>query len=162
MLDHYFDGAADAEVFKQEHVHEHALQDVVTAAISDGPVALRTAFEAYRAMAEAHLKHEEDVMMPLVQRLPTPKAPKFAQWCVSAGVAHGGFEHFVAHGVESLGTHGSGKNTPAGATRVFVHSLKSVCSPEEWAAYLPIARAAAPPSIWAAIVTEVPSLEAVA
>ena len=99
-------------------------------------------------------------MMPLVVRLPTPKAPKFAQWCVSAGIAHGGFEHFVAHGVASLATHGSGKNTPAGATRVFVHSLKTVCSPEQWATYLPIARAAAPPSVWALIVAEVPSLEA--
>ena len=33
-------------------------------------------------LAEAHLKHEEDVMMPLVARLPQPRAPLFAQWCV--------------------------------------------------------------------------------
>ena len=159
MLDHYFDGAAGAAVFKEEHVREHAGQRTVTAAIAEGPAALRAAFEAYRALAEAHLKHEEDVMMPLIVRLPQPKAPKFAQWCVSAGIAHGGFEHFVRHGVESLSTHGSGKNTPAGAARVFLHSLKSVCSPAQWAVYLPIARAAAPPSIWAAVVAEVPSLE---
>ena len=99
MLDHYFDGAAGASVFKEEHVHEHANQRAVTAAMAEGPVALHAAFEAYRVAAEAHLKHEEEVMMPLVVRLPTPKAPKFAQWCVSAGIAHGGFEHFVAHGV---------------------------------------------------------------
>jgi hypothetical protein len=159
MLDHYFDGAAGAQVFKEEHVREHAGQRTVTAAIAAGPDALRRAFAAYRALAEAHLVHEEDVMMPLVQRLPQPKAPKFAAWCVSAGIAHGGFEHFVRHGVESLASHGSGKNTPAGATRVFLHSLKTVCSPEQWAAYQPIARAAAPPAIWAAIVEEVPSLE---
>jgi hypothetical protein len=66
-------------------------------------------------------------MVPLVMRLPSPKAPKFAQWCVSAGIAHGGFEHFVAHGVESLAAYGSAKNTPAGATRVWViHSRQSV------------------------------------
>jgi hypothetical protein len=159
MLDHYFDGAADAVLFKEEHVQEHALQRVVTAALGDGAAALLTAFEAYRVFAEAHLKHEEDVMMPLVQRLPMPKAAKFAQWCVTAGIAHGGFEHFVAHGVESLATHGSGKNTPAGATRVFVHSLKSVCSPEQWASVLPIARAAAPAPLWATVLAEVPSLE---
>lgn len=159
MLDHYFDGAAGASDFKEEHAHEHAHQLAVTAAIGADADALRAAFETYRSAAEAHLKHEEDVMMPLVARLPTPKAPKFAQWCVSAGIAHGGFEHFVAHGVESLARHGSTKNSPAGATRVWVHALKAVCSPEQWAAYLPIARAAAPPSIWAIVVAEVPSLE---
>ena len=160
MLDFYFDGAAGASVFKAEHVHEHASQRAVTAAAGEGTLALRAAFDAYRVEAEAHMQHEEDVMVPLVMRLPTPKAPKFAQWCVSAGIAHGGFEHFIAHGVESLATYGSGKNPPAVATRVWVHALKAVCSPEQWAAYLPIARAAAPPSIWASIVAEVPSLEA--
>jgi len=159
MLDLYFDGAAGAPVFREEHVQEHAGQRAVTAAIGQGAAALRAAFEAYRAAAEAHLKHEEDVMVPLVIRLPNPKAPKFAEWCVSAGIAHGGFEHFVAHGVESLATYGSTKNTPAVATRVWVHSLKAVCSPEQWATYLPIARAAAPSHIWAGIVAEVPSLE---
>jgi len=160
MLDHYFDGAAGAAVFREEHVQEHAAQRSVTAALAEGPTALRAAFDAYRTLAEAHLQHEEDVMVPLVMQLPTPKAPKFAQWCVSAGIAHGGFEHFVAHGVQSLATHGSAKNTPAVATRVWVHALKTVCSPEQWAAYLPIARAAAPAPLWASIVAEVPSLEA--
>ena len=75
MLDYYFDGAAGAPVFKEEHVHEHANQRVVTAAIGEGPAALRVAFETYRVAAEAHLKHEEDVMVPLVMRLPSPKAP---------------------------------------------------------------------------------------
>lgn len=104
MLDHYFDGAAGAAVFKEEHVHEQALQGAVTVAIGEGPVALRAAFETYCVAAEAHLQHEEDVMVPLVMRLPSPKAPKFAQWCAAAGIAHGGFEHFVAHGVKSLAT----------------------------------------------------------
>ena len=120
---------------------------------------VRTAFAAYRAFAEAHLQHEEDIMMPLVARLPAPKAPLFAHWCLSAGIAHGGFEHFVAHGVQSLAAHGSAKNTPAGATRVFVHALKTVCTPAQWAAYGPVARHAAPSEIWAAVLAEVPSLE---
>jgi len=160
MLDHYFDGAAGGAAFRAEHVDEHAHQRLVTAAIGEGAVALRAAFDKYRVAAEAHLQHEEDVMVPLVIRLPQPKAPKFARWCLSAGIAHGGFEHFVAHGVASLAAYGSTRNAPAVATRVWVHALKAVCSPEQWAAYLPIARAAAPPSVWAAIVAEVPSLEA--
>jgi len=160
MLDHYFDGAAGYAVFKAEHDREHEAQRSVKAAIADGPQAVRDAFSAYRALAEAHLQHEEDVLMPLVARLPQPKAPKFAQWCLSAGIAHGGFEHFVSHGVRSLATFGSGKNTPAGATRVWLHSLKTICTPAQWAQYLPIARAAAPADVWAAVVAEVPSLEA--
>ena len=160
MLDHYFDGAAGAAMFKDEHVQEHELQHAVTDAVAEGIGAVRTAFAAYREFAEAHLRHEEDIMMPLVARLPAPKAPLFAKWCVSAGIAHGGFEHFVAHGVQSLATFGSAKNTPAGATRVFVHALKTVCTPAQWAQYLPVARRAAPPDVWACVLAEVPSLEA--
>ncbi len=159
MLDHYFDGAAGSAVFRAEHVQEHALQGTVPAANEQASDAVRAAFGKYRVAAEAHLKHEEDVMVPLVIRLPQPKAPKFAQWCLSAGIAHGGFDQFVAHGVRSLATYGSAKNPPAIATRVWVHALKTVCTPEQWARYLPIVRDAAPPSLWATILAEVPSLE---
>ncbi len=159
MLDHYFDGAAGAATFKAEHVQEHALQAAVTRDIPGGADPLRAAFAAYRVMAQAHLEHEEDIMMPLVARLPAPKAPLFASWCLSAGIAHGDFEHFVAHGVQSLAAHGSAKNTPVGATRVFVHSLKTICTPVQWRQYLPVARNAAPPAIWAGVLAEVPSLE---
>jgi hypothetical protein len=62
-------------------------------------------------------------------------------------VAHGGFDTFIAHGVASLATFGSTKNTPAGATRVF-------------AQLLPVVRNAAGPEVWAAVSAEVPSLEA--
>ena len=112
MLDHCFDGAAGAAAFKHEHVQEHALQRTVTDALCDGAAAVRTAFAVYRRFAEMHLQHEEDIMMPLVARLPSPKAPLFAHWCLTAGIAHGGFEHFVAHGVRSLATFGSAKNAP--------------------------------------------------
>jgi hypothetical protein len=162
LLDHFFDGAAGADRFKAEHEQDHAMRAAVTHALADGAGALRAAFAAYRGFAEAHLLHEEDIMMPLVARLPGPKAPLFAHWCVSAGIAHGGFEHFVAHGVRSLATHGSARNTPAGATRVFVHALKTVCTPAQWAHYLPVARRAAPPDVWRVVLDEVPSLEATA
>lgn len=159
MLDAHFDGAASAAMFKAEHEHEHAMQSAVSRAIPAGAAALRQAFAAYRECALAHLLHEEDIMMPLVARLPQPRAPLFARWCVSAGIAHGGFDHFVAHGVQSLATFGSAKNSPAGATRVFVHALKTVCTPAQWARYGPLARAAAPAPVWAAVIAEVPSLE---
>ncbi|MEO8135515.1 MAG: hemerythrin domain-containing protein, partial [Betaproteobacteria bacterium] len=75
MLDHYFDGAAGAATLKDEHVQEHAVQRAVSHALPEGVAALRTAFAAYRAFALAHLLHEENIMMPLVARLPAPKAP---------------------------------------------------------------------------------------
>src|SRR5262245_21046774 len=34
MLDHYFDGAAGAAIFKEEHETEHAMQRAVTRAIA--------------------------------------------------------------------------------------------------------------------------------
>ena len=160
MLDHYFDGAAGAAMFKAEHVDEHALQQAVTDSMGVGVSAIRETFVVYRSAAEAHLQHEEDVMMPLVARLPNPKAPLFASWCLSAGISHGGFEHFVAHGVKSLSTFGSAKNTPAGATRVFVHALKTICTPAQWAIYGSVARRAMPLEIWQAVVAEIPSLAA--
>jgi hypothetical protein len=43
---------------------------------------------------------------------------------------------------------------------VWLHALTAVCTPEQWAAYRPIARAAMPQDIWAAIMAEVPSLGA--
>ena len=48
------------------------------------------AFAAYQSVAEDHLLHEEAVWMPLVARLPEPRAAKFAQWCLPAGLATGG------------------------------------------------------------------------
>ena len=159
MLDRYFDGAVNAALFRAEHVDEHALQAAVTAAIAQGPDALRMAWAAYREGAEAHLLHEEDIMMPLVARLPQEgKASLFAEWCVSAGIAHGGFEAFIAHGVASLAAFGSTKNTPIGATRVFVHSLKAVSTPAQWAQFLPVVRRTAGPEVWGAVIMEVPSL----
>lgn len=160
MLDYHFDGAARAAMFATGHSDRHALQAVLSSALSTGRGAVRQGFASYRHAVEAHLRRQEDTLMPLVARLPAPQAPLFAHWCVSAGIAQGGFDHFVAHGVQSLSKFGSSKNTPAGATRVFVHALKTVCTPAQWAHYLPLAHRAAAPGIWAVVLAEVPSLEA--
>ena len=62
-------------MFAAEHQGEHALQAAVTAALDSGPAALQTAFASYRQAALEHLLHEEDVMMPLVARLPPDRMP---------------------------------------------------------------------------------------
>ena len=159
MLDHYFDGQAGAQVFADEHRLEHQAQDAVTAALAADFDTLSAAFSAYHQLAEAHLLHEEEVLQPLVMQLPNPKAPIFREWVLPAGLAHDGFEHFLAHGVRSLAAYGSAKNPPAVATRVFLHSLQAVSGPQQWPALLPVARAAAPTAIWQAVLAEVPELD---
>lgn len=158
MLNHHFGGIIDAAGFLDEHAREHAAQAEVSRALTGPLEELRRAFAAYAELAEAHMKHEEDEMQPLVVKLPDPKAPKFAQWCVSAGLAHGGMEHFLAHGVQSLSRHGSTRNPPLVATRVFVHAAHAIFSPEQWARFGPLMRDAAPTELWAALVAEVPEL----
>lgn len=159
MLDHYFDGAAGAELFAEEHHQEHVAQAVVTAALEAELEDLQEAFAAYRLLAEAHLLHEEQVLQPLVMQLPDPKAPLFRDWVLPAGLAHEGFDHFLAHGVRSLAAYGSAKNSPTVATRVFLHSLQAVSGPQQWPLLLPVARAAAPEVLWKEVLAEVPGLD---
>mgnify|MGYP006268449451 CR=1 FL=1 len=158
MLDHFFDGAAGAALFAQEHQREHEAQAAVSAALEADLESLCEAFAAYQQLAEAHLLHEEEVLQPLVMQLPDPKAPIFREWVLPAGLAHGGFDHFLAHGVRSLSQYGSAKNSPTVATRVFLHSLQTVSGPDQWIAMMPLARDAAPADIWEAVVAEVPVL----
>ena len=82
-----------------------------------------------------------------------------------AGGGHGGargtlsLPWYVAHGVATLAAHGSGANGPATAARVWVHALQAVCSPAQWAVYLPVARAAAGEAVWRGMLAEAPGLE---
>lgn len=55
MLDHFFDGAAGAAVFAEEHQLEHQAQAAVTAALEADLWELEEAFMAYSQLAEAHL-----------------------------------------------------------------------------------------------------------
>jgi hypothetical protein len=60
--------------------------------------------------------------------------------------------------VQSLATWGSSKNSPFGATPVFLQALKATCTPAQWARYPPLARRAATPAVWSGAMAEVPSL----
>lgn len=158
LLHHCFEGVAECLSFHEEHQRECEAQESVSKALGQGQADLDHAFSAYRQVAEDHLAHEDEVILPLVQRLTPPSASLFSRWCVTAGVAGGGFEHFVAHGVASFAIHGSRENSPAKATRIFLHSLQAVCSPALWAVAQPTARAAAFGPIWHEVIAEVPSL----
>jgi hypothetical protein len=60
--------------------------------------------------------------------------------------------------VQSLATWGSSKNSPIGATPVFLQVLKATCTPAKWSRYPPLARGAPPPAVWSGAMAEVPSL----
>lgn len=162
LLNRCFEGAADCLAFDQEHLREREAQEAVSRSLAQGRTELRHAFGAYRRVAEDHLGNEDAVILPLVRRLKAPSASQFSQWCISAAVAFGGFEHFVAHGVVSFATHGSRQNEPTKATRQFLHSLRAVCTPALWAVVQPTAQAAAFGSIWNGVIQEAPSLAFIA
>ena len=129
MLDHYFDGAAGASGLQggtcpraRESARGHGGVRRRIGCVAQPP-------SSVSGPAEAHLQHEEDVMVPLVMRLPNPKAPKFAEWCVSAGIAHGGLDALRRAWRRVPRDPRQRQNTPAVATRVWVHALKAVCSP---------------------------------
>ena len=81
--------------------------------------AIATAFASYASHHEAHLKHEEDLMMPLIPRLPDypERAHLLRAACMTPALATGDFDHFVGHCVQSLSSHGSAKNSPASGAR---------------------------------------------
>ena len=169
LLNQHSGGAVDAAGVPAEHAaldeaaaaldaaFAEEAKNVETSSAAAGSVA--AAFAAYRAAAEAHLEHEERVMMPIVAGLPNPKAPLVASHGLAAAEAAGDAEWYVAHGVATLAAHGSGANGPATAARVWVHALQAVCSPAQWAVYLPVARAAAGEAVWRGMLAEAPGLE---
>lgn len=157
MFDHYLGGAvAGPRRFAEERAQERSARLAVSAAIGQGPGLLSAALSDYQVKVEAHLELKEAVIVPLVRQLPPKRELKFTHWCLAAGWAHGGVEHFVAHGVASLATHGGGNQSPVVASRWFLQSLFSVCTPVHWTVLQPVAQAAAHGPTWEVISSEVP------
>jgi hypothetical protein len=73
MLDHYFDGAVGAAVFRAEHVREHANEQAVTTALGQGPEALRAELATY------------GVASPPARS--TPISSKFLRSCLTAAAS---------------------------------------------------------------------------
>lgn len=158
LLKRCFEGATRQLRFDEEHHREHEAQASVSVALRQGRSDLRHAFGAYRRMAEDHLIHEEEVVRPLLDQLTAPNTSLFSRWCLTAGVACGGIEQFVAHGVASFATHGSRDSSPERAIAQFLRSLQTTCSDAQWAVIQTTARAAAFGTLWAAVIAEEPSL----
>jgi hypothetical protein len=164
LLNHWYEASANAPLsmsFLEEHGQEEEAQRLVTVALAQGHNDLLRALSAYRQVAEAHMDHEEEVLRPLVEQLPPPSASLFSRWCLTAGAASYGFEHFVAHGVTSFATLGSQGSSPERAIAEFLHSLQSGCSEAQWALIHATARAAAYGPIWSSVMAEMSVLQGV-
>jgi hypothetical protein len=106
-----------------------AFERTVEAALQTGQRdAIATAVASYVSHHEAHLKHEEDQMMPLIPRLPDypERVHLLRSACMTPGLATGDFDHFVGHCVQSLSSHGSAKNSPQTATRGALRASRSL------------------------------------
>jgi len=152
-LDARFDNAATSAGLPGEHDEELADAAAVNAALESGDAAAVAAayLERYEPHHQAHLKHEEAVMMPLIARIPGPEKARFiATEILPGGVRTGDFDHFVSHGTASLATHGSAEQPAAVAARVWAHALRSVTTAEQWEVYRPLVKAAMPAALYEA------------
>ena len=155
-------GAASADPFRAEHAEEGALKSALEAALAARDAqALSISCEAYKTWALAHLTHEEDIFMKFAPTLAKPVALHLRNEALQPAVATLGshaLDDFVRHGVASLARHGSSANPPHVATRVWLHALQAVAPPQDWQRLRMIALEAAGEEVWAAMLSQVPTL----
>ncbi len=158
LLDEVGGGAITTAMLPAEHLEDAILARAVNDVLDSGdPVALRAAWTAWKDDHLNHLKHEEDVMMPLTMKTgPTPEA--------RARIMHDrvlvpsevlpGFDWYVGWVVYMLSRYGSAGHTAAVATRGFVWGLQHACSPAQWNRLRPVVERNTTAEIWAELTTK--------
>lgn len=117
-------------------------------------------FTKWREHHLHHLKHEEEVMMPLIPKtVPAPPNPTklgrvFHDRVLSAGEAEGDFDWFVGWNVKQLSGYGSTSENTKVATRVWVWGLQNACTPAQWEQYLPFVKDNASGEVWQYMVAD--------
>jgi hypothetical protein len=149
LLDDACDNAIAKAGLHAEHDRDHELTAIVTKQTKKMFVNQQKLLAAYDTWSEEHLKHikhEEDVMMPLIPKtVPSPPTPQkmgriFHDRVLAAGVKTGDFNFFVAYVVKKLTLFGSADNPAKIATRVWVWGLQNASSPAQWKDWLPIVK----------------------
>jgi hypothetical protein len=83
LLDAQFEGVVTAEGLAGEHEHDRAEQARVDAALAGGDAgAAAAAIAHFAAEHEKHLKHEEDVLMPLTMKVSAHRRAAATLCCV--------------------------------------------------------------------------------
>lgn len=116
-------------------------------------------FSAWKSFQLKHFSEEEKLLMPLTQMLaPTPlgrcRVVHRHLICPSMERSAEEFIHFIGWCTGLLSRHGSDRETPEVATRIFVCALQSVSSAAQWAAFQPVLMYHCKEEIWKMLVTQ--------
>jgi len=126
LLDARFDGAVERAGLRDAHEREQALQDAFEAALSDrDPASVRRALADWAPSFEQHLKKEEEVMMPLTQKIAPTLAGRAAAVADILDVDWEGLKtDHLPYVVRALST-----TKPYGPNRMFVAALQAAAGP---------------------------------
>jgi len=134
LLDRECDGLATREGLFAEHEDLQEKESAVDKAVASEDVdAIAIAIKDFCAENEAHLKKEEDIMMPQVMGMKKRGLPlkKFMIEELLAAIPRDDMEFFVSFANQVLDRHSNGMPR----ARVFDHALWAVSTPEQWETY---------------------------
>lgn len=148
VMDAVFEDAITKAGFRGEHSKDIEEQEDVSAALASGDIPKITAvFGHFSEDHEKHLKHEEDVMMPLTNKMGTNLAERGAAanlGLLKPMLEHGDFPFYLNWVIVKLVKH-----KPADAVRMFVWALQYSSTEEQYASFLPVIKGAIPAEMWA-------------
>ena len=155
LLDEAGNGGISAAGIPAEHLEDRRLAGPVDAALTAGDAgALRAAWAVWREDHLHHLKHEEDVMMPLTMKTaatPEARARVVHERLLVPSEALPDFDWYVGWVVRMLSEHGSESQPASAAVRVFAWGLQHACSPAQWRRLMPVVKQNCAPAIWSEI-----------
>ncbi len=135
ILDAKAEGIVTKEGLYGLHKELESLEKSVSQAIEKGDLEeLKNTYPKFMEVNEGHLKKEEDVMMPSIQKMMIAKLPLKKYMCEDILPIVSGspeWEFFVKYANEILEKYNDGMPR----ARVFDHALWAVASPEQWAAW---------------------------
>ncbi len=149
---------ADAE--NEKYVNDCIAKMQGTSSSDDKAMAwaeLGDALKNWREAHLAHLKKEEEVMMPLTMKTgatPVERTRVVHTNLVTTALARNAseFEYYIGWCVRKLSKHGSPMQSPEVATRVFVRGLWCACSTAQWAIFRPVVQKNCTAEQWSALV----------
>jgi hemerythrin-like domain-containing protein len=143
-----------------EHREDMRLTATVNAALAAAPVDKETLRAAWSTWADDHLHHlthEEEVMMPLIQKTaPTAegRARLVHDRLLSAGERQPDFDWFVGWVTRRLNGYASATMPANASLRGFAAALQSASSPAQWRRLRPIVRSNFSEAVWAELVAK--------
>eukprot|EP00298_Acanthocystis_sp_HF-20_P023724 c33497_g1_i1.p1 GENE.c33497_g1_i1~~c33497_g1_i1.p1 ORF type:complete len:244 (+),score=121.53 c33497_g1_i1:33-734(+) len=137
------------EKLNEEHTEDERLHSNVDEAFKTGELEkVSEAFVTYKDFHLKHLKHEEDILMPLTPKSganPEERGKVFAKEVLSK--VGDDFDWFLEYSVKTLARGTATHNGQVG-TSVFVHGLQYASTEKQWEHWLPIVKNSTTTEIW--------------